>query len=216
MAVTLDATSGSQNTTGTTLTVSHTCSGDNRILIVGAATSGIPTSITYAGVSMTKLGEHTEGGQNTSLWALAAPATGANDIVMTVPFADNKILMACSFNGSNGTTGTYASAGGTSTTPSVTVSGAVGDMIIDCVMHAGDNPQATIAPDASQTERQDIDTGTSWGGAMSTEDGAASVSMDWTLSKSLQWSISGVAVKAGTQGGGGASLPTLGLLGVGM
>lgn len=98
MAIAFDAESNS-GTTGwpaagtSTLTWSHTCTGSNRILIVGVglyAQDNIVTTtsgVTYNGVAMTLInsisGTADALKQDTSLWYLINPATGANNIVAT-------------------------------------------------------------------------------------------------------------------------------------
>lgn len=85
-----DATSSSANVTGTnTTTFAHTCTGSNRILIVGvqiteAATT--VTGITYNGVALTKI-DHKDvpnGSRRVEMWYLVAPATGSNNVVVTL------------------------------------------------------------------------------------------------------------------------------------
>jgi hypothetical protein len=90
MAIAFDATSGSGNITGTnTTSVAHTCTGTNRILYVGvqiteAATT--VTGITYNSVALTKISgkDVPNGSRRVELWYLIAPATGANNIVVTL------------------------------------------------------------------------------------------------------------------------------------
>lgn len=89
---------------GTSLTWSHTTSGNNRILFVGAfdvigATSQI-AGITYAGVSLTKItGSRVAGDRQISLWYLIAPALGANNVVITGSSSVTLDGQAVSYNG---------------------------------------------------------------------------------------------------------------------
>jgi len=98
MAIAFDAESNSAaggwtGSNGTTLSWSHTCTGTDRILLVGATgyyTSGGPrsvTGITYNGVALTKINSinGTADGisQSNDLWYLVAPATGSNTITIT-------------------------------------------------------------------------------------------------------------------------------------
>lgn len=88
MAIAFDAITGVQLTTGTSLTYSHTCTGSDRILFVSAnnnTASDYVTGITYNGVSMTKIGASLQGGSTryTNLYYLVAPATGANNVVIS-------------------------------------------------------------------------------------------------------------------------------------
>lgn len=89
MAIALDATSSSANQVGSSVTFAHTCSGSNRILIVGISiAAGIPTvsSVTYNGVALTQIASvlGVAADRRTELWYLIAPATGSNNIVVTL------------------------------------------------------------------------------------------------------------------------------------
>lgn len=67
-------------------TFSHTCTGDNRILFVAAASNSgqTVTGVTYAGVSMTQIGSKTDSaGPTEYLFYLIAPATGANNVIVS-------------------------------------------------------------------------------------------------------------------------------------
>ena len=89
MAVAFDAGSGANGSTGTSQTLSHTCSGSNRILWVGCFSNNnsIPSAMTYNGVAMTahvsKLQNSPNSNESIALRFLVAPATGANNIVVT-------------------------------------------------------------------------------------------------------------------------------------
>lgn len=107
MAIARDATS-SGSTTGTSLTISHTISGTNRMLFVmpnedatGLTATRI-TGVTYNGVAMTKLAETYRtfsSGFVTTLWGLAAPATGTHDIVISLSASDGISSQNASFTG---------------------------------------------------------------------------------------------------------------------
>lgn len=95
MAIAFDATSnGGTGSPGTSLTVSHTCTGIERLLIVGVdwqSTSALPT-ITYAGVSMTGSSDNPAfdnhaNGVRALIYSLVGPASGANNIVVTGTFS---------------------------------------------------------------------------------------------------------------------------------
>lgn len=86
MAIAFDAASGS-SVTGTSLTYSHTCTGSDRALVVHYVSDGsgdAVTGITYAGAAMTFIGRvQSPSSRWTGMYYLAAPATGANNIVVT-------------------------------------------------------------------------------------------------------------------------------------
>ena len=90
MAISFDAKGGNFTNTNpiTTLTWSHTCTGSNRIIFVTgrASESSDDMTATYGGVSMTKV-TTTLGAASDRIWlfVLHAPATGANNVVLTKP-----------------------------------------------------------------------------------------------------------------------------------
>ncbi len=111
MALAFDAASAVENqSAGTTATLSHTTSGSNRILIVACHQTSVGansvTGVTYNGVSMTKIGATvTIQASNAymTLWYLVAPATGANNIVVTKGSGDNTSVAAVSYTGAKQT-----------------------------------------------------------------------------------------------------------------
>jgi len=83
MAITRD-NSSFYSATGTPDSVSFTCSGSDRLLVIGVM-EGVGelnvTSLKYNGVSLTKIGDSlVSGDRYVSLYILLAPAIGANDI----------------------------------------------------------------------------------------------------------------------------------------
>lgn len=85
MAIAYDATSKSTFTTNPSW--SHTCTGDDRILVVvaGAVSDNI-SGITYNSVALTQITETTypgAGHAGLSIWYLVAPATGSNTIAVS-------------------------------------------------------------------------------------------------------------------------------------
>jgi len=130
MAITFDAASnGTDNTpNGSPATVAHTCTGSDGFLATGfytANATSITTSVTYAGASMTQATKN-EGhptGETTEIWYKSAPATGANNIVITC--SSDKPIEYCSasYAGAPGgldAIGTASSAGTNSFSGSVT------------------------------------------------------------------------------------------------
>lgn len=210
MAVAFDAASSGQGTGVTSLTVSHTCSGSDRLLTVGASVSaGSPPTIsgvTYNSVAMTAMSGPTlfiTFGRYSS-WRLIAPATGANNIVASFGgTADEAAVGGISFTGAHQTTplGTVAEAEGTSTAPSVNAVSAADEIVVDHV-YAFNSATAgafSYAPGAGQTERYDVNVSDNFGGAAgSTETGAASTTMSHTITTAgivTSWRTSAVGVK---------------------
>lgn len=122
MAIALDATSASAWTDASPLTWNHTVgTGDDRFLVVGISTAGgssaSPTSVTFDGVSMTKVREDPFGTTlASSVWVLENPNSGTK--VISVAFNDtlqNCFGGAISYTGVNQST-TVDSATGTNGT----------------------------------------------------------------------------------------------------
>lgn len=101
MTIAFDATS-TGTAASTTLTVSHTCSGSDRALVVGVVgrTADEVTGVTYNGVAMTQIGKKAEtGSRYVYLYYLNAPATGAHDIVVSASGSAYLELSAASYTG---------------------------------------------------------------------------------------------------------------------
>lgn len=207
MAIAFDAASTANTgiTPKATLTWSHTCSGTNRLLIVSVSIGGTQTvsGITYSGVALTLVsgGTATNGSSHVEKWYLIGPATGANDVVVTFSTSANAVSGAISYSGASQTTplGTAASATGGTTVATVDVSSATSEIVEDamCAFDALGAPTATVG--ASQTERWNASAGPTGGdtrGCGSTETGAATTTMSWTLSAVTPWAIVAVPVKA--------------------
>lgn len=148
MAVAFDAvgpSSAGQSATATTTTSwSHTCTGSNRLLVVGVAvganpSTGITTSATYNSVAMTSIGTQQSGTGSAfgyiQMFSLVAPATGANTVAVTTSATVDALSAgSVSFTGVSQTTplGTPVTAAGSSITPAATVTGTTaGNMVID-------------------------------------------------------------------------------------
>ena len=199
MAIAFDAASSSGGAAVTSVTWSHTTSGANRALIVGVSfwngsTQSI-SGVTYAGTAMTNVGGATDlSNDRAQQWALSNPTTGANNVVVSFSAAVDAVCGAVSFTGAHQTTasltGTQATATGTSTAPSVNVTSATGEIVIDTLAQFAQ----TDTVGAGQTQRWNATFG-SEDGAGSTEAGAATVTMSWTLGASADWALVGVGVK---------------------
>ena len=179
---------------------SHSCSGSDRLLIVSVhCDNGIDVSaVTYAGQSLTLVSQvvHSGGKPRVEVWRLIAPPTGSNNVAVTLSGgnSDKVTVGAITYNGVNQTTPIdgVTSAQGYSTSASVTVVSQVGDLVQDAM--------AAISAGASsigsgQTQRYSREMGGSGAsnhfGVASTEPGATSVPMSWSLTESKEWVIVG-------------------------
>jgi len=135
-----------QIVTTNTTTFSHTTSGANRALVVYVILSGISQSvstITYAGTSLALIGARDDSdtsGTRIEAWGLAAPASGANNVIVTLS-ASNAAwdVSAVSFTGAHQTGGsttfngfTGADADGVTASVSVNITTTSSDMVTDC------------------------------------------------------------------------------------
>lgn len=224
-AIAFDA-AASGNATGTSLAYSHTVSGSDRVLIVGVTLYSNSTqtvsTVTYNGVSMTLIPSCTAEANDLRVeqWYLVAPATGANNVVVT-PTATTPAIssVAASFTGVDQSTpiGTCATATGTSTGPSVNVTSAAGEVVVDTMAFWGSGSSPSGTQGASQTFRDDDFYDHAFGrfyNAVSTEAGAGTVTMSWTIDDNHNWAIAGTPLKEAS-GGGGGTVRNLLLMGVG-
>ncbi len=153
------------------------------------------TGVTYNAVGLTQLVNYSEAGDNAhvELWYLVAPATGANDIIFSQNGANDVVGGATSWTGVDQSTpfGPTATANGTASPATVDVTSASGEVVVDVV--AARNA-ATLTVGAGQTQRWNLGVGVIDGGG-STEPGAATVTMSWTLTGTFEWAIAGASLK---------------------
>ena len=186
--VTLDASSHNSNTTGTTLAWSHTVgSNSNRFLLVGVMgdTSGVgASSVTYGAASLTKLG--TSGGYNgvVEIWYLVNPTSGTDTITITMASSCAKVGGAASwYNVDQSTpvsTSGSASGSGNGSIDAVTLSSAVGNKVFG-VIQATSSASMSLTGGLGQTALWFQNPTSTFGGAGSVKDGAASTTISWTL-----------------------------------
>ena len=204
MAIAVDSVSSGTGT-GSSITVSHTTSGTNRLMLVGIsgrASSGpaVVSGVTYNGVALSLVGSKTAYSLVTTIYKLVAPDTGTHDVVVSFSTAPDKggVVGVVTFTGVSQTTplGTFASASGSSTAPSVNVSSATGELVLDTLVD--EDATVTMTAGAGQTERWNAQF-TYMGGAGSTKAGDTTVTMSWTLSGSANWAIGAVPIKPITE-----------------
>ena len=207
MALAVDAVSSSSDDgTPSSLTWSHTCTGSDRGLVVGVTwVAAVTASATYNGVAMTSEGaiQHSlSSSLRLEQFSLIAPATGANNIVVTFSAAVAGVIGGgVSYTGANQTDlcGTQVSVNNGVVGPAtVNVSSATDEIVQDCVFK---NSTDTITVGASQTQRWNVDIGTngSHNGGGSTETGSSTTTMSWTFSGTV-WEIAAIAVKPAAGG----------------
>lgn len=193
MAVAFDAASSTSSAAATSLTFSHTCTGSDRALGVGVTLNDTAaTTVTYNSVSMTQ--EVAVGtGSPVRLYELENPTTGANNVVVSIGVEVQVIAGAVSVTGADQTdcVSNNASATGFSSSPSVAVTSASGELVLAAISSAA----VTWTAGTGETERWDLAGGglAGWGG---TEDGASSVTINPTQSATEDWRIVAMSFRA--------------------
>lgn len=199
MAVLFDAASVTTGSGIGPFTWAHTCTGSDRALDVNISiydSADFPTSVTYNGVALTLIGSTSNGQYTVYQYYLIAPATGANNIEVAVSGnVFDFVGSGVSLTGVDQTTaiGTQAVNSGTDTTPTVNVTSAANEYVIDALIitHGG-----TLTVDGSQTQQAQAIGGAGFvKGASSTEGGAATTTMSWGNSSSQAWAIVGTPFK---------------------
>lgn len=102
MAIAYDSFSSGKSNSTASLTVSHTCSGSDRILLVQTMCNGaFTTGVTYNGTAMTLLLQDKNGGgggSGTGVYYLINPDSGTHDIVASLS-TNYIVLTAASYTG---------------------------------------------------------------------------------------------------------------------
>lgn len=200
-----DVASSAQTTNSATLSWSHTCTGSNLVLFVGAAssdaTAGNTTGVTYNAVAMTEKWDGT--GPNASFHQsghiLVAPTTGAHTIQITISTADSEFGGVAqswtNINQSVPTGSPPAIASGGSTTPSCNVTAVVGDPVVDVVYVEKTSITSVGSGQTLPTngKSENIGAATSIGTSYEVA-GSTTVTMDWTIA-SANWNSCGIALK---------------------
>ncbi len=192
------AATSSQATNVTSLTWAHTVnSGSNSALFVTLAIDGLGagvTGVTFDGVALTQVGR-TAGNHAVEIWRLVNPNVTTANVVVNLGATTTIKGGAITYDGVNQSTptGTYGSANGTSTSASVIVTSATGELVLDITNWTA-NP-AGYTTGAGQTAVWNL-TNATHRGVSTTEAGAATVTMSSTVSSSQQWEIGAVSIRA--------------------
>ena len=191
------------------LTFAHTVAGSQRVLVVGTSmrinksNNAVVGSVTYAGSPLTFAGfSNYNDKQRAELWYLVAPPVGTANVVVTLANVDNGkevglVAGATSFTGVDQVApiGTVAAAGAKSTSASVNVTSATGEMVIDSLSTREDT---STTAGAGQTQRWGISSGSGGDhtrGAASTKAGSATTTMSWALGSNEEWALVAMPLK---------------------
>jgi hypothetical protein len=197
------------------LTFSKTNTGANLGLAVGVAarsTTAVVSSVTYNGVGGTSIGSARNTQALIDLWEFNAPASGANDVVITLSVASQMVGMACSATGVDPAdalgTATVSNNGGVNAAAlSVTDAAASVDKLYVAFLSKRDSTEAPTANAGQANDTNDVTTNATASnnvfGATSTEGGAASVTMGYTWATARNCAIAMAGFNAVAAGGGG-------------
>lgn len=217
MAIAFDAATTGSASSATSVSATHTHTGTNGAAFMhSASAAATPQAVagSYAGTSMTEHWDTTFASfYRHAGYTLVNPATGAQTVTATYAGSQGQLRIGvATYTGVDQTTpvGTPNTATGSSTTPSVAITSATDELVVDGMAQVA-NANATAG--ANQTERWDL-AGTEVSIAGSEEAGAATTTMSWTLPASAAWHIGGIPFKPAAAGGG-ARQQTLTLLGMG-
>jgi len=199
MAITYDNASSLAGIAVSSLTFSHINAGDYMFGGAGNYQPGtqVVNSITYNGVSLTEIHESAGTDMNAAIYEKVAPYVGTANVVATWSASADEVcagvVTLAGVNQSTPRRGTYALANGTSTTASVNISSAVNDWVIDFVACSDPNGITGGAGQIEEWSRENVDGYSSYGS--STEAGAATTTMSWTLVASTEWRIYAVSLQ---------------------
>jgi hypothetical protein len=208
------ASSASSSGSGSaSLTWSHTVSvsGTNRILIVGVSvkSGSTVTGVSYAGVSFSAISNpivvgNNAGNARVELWQLVAPATGANNVIVTLSASARFVGGAVSLTGVNQTNPIDASnsASGSSATPSITITTIANNAwVVDTI--ASSPPTSGANPTGGQTQQWNVATGGAGsavqilgaGSTLGPITPSGAVVESWSLGGSSSWAIAASSLK---------------------
>jgi hypothetical protein len=222
MAVVIDA--GSSAASGTNVaSFTHTPVGTPTAVVVGVDVLNFPASqanlypagVTYNGVALTLVtsaSQFVTGDlRGLSMWVSEGftPASGAQTVALTYNSTPFGVVAGCasvtgSVTSSIVTDGSVAT--GSSSTASVDVTSAAGELVIDVVAQSNAAGAQTAGAGQTQVPNWNATYGGSARGTGSYEDGAGTVTMSRTLANSGAWYSCGLSIAA-AGGGGGSAFP---------
>ena len=226
MALAFDAKSDSDGyTNAASVTWSHTCTGSNLGLVVGDGgwhPSGHTVSgVTYNAVALTARATSalSGGDDQASCWTLINPASGANNVVVSITnggSGDAGGTVATSFTGAHQTTmhADATTATGNDGTPTITIpNNTTADACFDVVAAgSGADPAMTARTNRTEIDSQ-ADGGEGWGGSYLIPAPSGNQVMGWTAT-SGNWANAGIRVLAAAAAA--TTTHFLGLLGAGV
>jgi len=184
-------------------TIAYTTpAGTNQVLFVGVASRGTVITIvgaSHAGNAMTPIDTASFLSPiGVRMFYLVNPASGINNVSVgfsATPLSDAVVIWTCSGVDTSSPLRAIASATGTGTAVSVTVSGVQsGDVVLD--MFGSDVQTTDPTVGANQTVLNRGNDGGELGWGASQQPGANGGVMSWTTALSQEWASQSVAIKA--------------------
>lgn len=220
MAVALDTASASIGSGPSDTTAFTVGAGSDRLLLVHPAwfdqtfAPGTVSGVTWNGIALTQVPsafEQLNAGGGVTLavdaWYLVNPDTGAHNVVVNWQDGSNDVNFTgiSSWNGVDATVplGTAVTNSGASGNGSVVVSSAAGEIVAGVIM-----VEEALGADVASGDTQlfEIDNADFLVANGAQQNGAASVTLDWTLTSASGWAANGVPLKPAGGGGGGPTI----------
>jgi len=170
------------------LTFSHTTNGDPLYVLVFLQDAGVMTStVTFNGTDMFRMDSSGDLGQRYfQLWFLPNPGSTTANVVITPNISTEIVAGALNVNNPD-LDRPYENLvfqQVTSTTPSLNVTSATGDLVVDFIVTDGNNQVFTEGAGQTALFKQSSIANALEKGAISTEAGGATVAMSWGLTVS--------------------------------
>lgn len=140
MAIGFDNSTTYAGVSAASHTFSHTVSGSDRLLVVNvyySSSTATTVTVTYNGVSATKVGLSSQNSSRVETFYLIAPATGANDVVVTFSPSKSCDVIVASYTGCDQSTQPDTSGDVKTSTPNTTHTATLTPTVVDCWLVAG-------------------------------------------------------------------------------
>ena len=207
-AIDIADTVSSGTTTGSSITISHTTSGSERLMLVGVSINNdnfeTVSAITYNGVSLTYVNSETQSDDaRVEIWKLVDPPTGTNNVVIT--FSADLIRYAVAgvitFTGVDQTDplGTFAGNNATSNSANVTVPSASGELVLG-VFSCETCNSVTFSLPADEQWNFIAGNGNEIGSGSTIESASPQVTINASLGTSDHWALGGVSIRPSSSG----------------
>lgn len=169
---------------GVATTYSHTTSGTNRYLFVGitGGTTNNVTAVTYSGVSMTQVGttQQRPSSRYVYLYGLVAPASGANNVVITINGGDIGQSFAFGYTGAKQATPISGVVNSSGTQANIAQSVTTTDDNSIAFIYAGTGAPQTVGAGTTKRTNADYDNAYDSGNTTITPAGAYTLNITFT------------------------------------